>query len=428
MLCCLLLYIGLLTHANILFYLWEVVILVLFPILPAVLISTILLIVMRFAKFVRNKDRFQFIISIILITCVLVLESRTFTGLFSIETDEQAIKQLSTFGQNAEQMGQYLLIVNPSVNMLASPFSGKAFLAFLKLVLYSGIAMVIFLAIGRITYLKDIVKNLTTYTKRKKKILRIDKVAKYQKVRKSYLLKEFKILLRQPVFFMQCVFPVIFILVTAVILMIGILPVIAQIMQEPEIQKIMQGATFDTEIMSAILIVMQILFSLSSLSLTAISREGKNATFMKQIPISLYRQFIYKNIPQICLNTLVTIVVLGLIWYLAPSMNGIYMLLLWGISMFMNLINSYLMLIADLRRPNLNWDTEYAVVKKSDNKIFQYAFLIISVLVLMYLGNLFDNSDILVALVGELIMFAVLFIGMDRCVKKWQNKLFNKIM
>lgn len=420
-------YIGLLTHANILFYLWEVVILVLFPILPAVLISTILLIVMRFAKFVRNKDTFQLIISIFFITCMLVLESKTFTGLFSIETDEQAMKQIVALGQNAEQTGQYLLIVNPSVNMLANPFSGKAFLGFLQLFLYSGLAMVIFMAIGRVTYLKDIIKNLITDTKKKKKILKIEKVTKCRKVRKTYFLKEIKMLLRQPIFFMQCVFPVIFILVTAVILMVGLLPIIAQIMQEPEIQTTMQGITFNTEIMNAILIAMQILFSLSSLSLTAISREGKNAIFMKQIPISLYRQFLYKNIPQICLNTLVTIVVLGLIWYLVPSMNGIHMLLLWGISMFMNLINSYLMLIVDLKRPNLNWDTEYAVVKKSDNKIFQYAFMILNVLFLMYLSKIFSEMNILIALIGEIIVFAILFVILDRCVKKWQNKLFNKI-
>lgn len=382
---------------------------------------------MRFAKFVRNKDVFQLMISIILITCVFLLQTNAFTSLFSIETDEQAIEQFNEFSQNAKNIGQYFFIVNPSSTMLKNPFSGQAILAFLQLILCNGIAIAVFVAIGRVTYLKDIVRNLVTYTKKKKKVVKIEKETKFRKIRKSYLQKELKMLIRQPIFFMQCIFPVVFILLTAVVLVFVLLPILMQIVQDQEMQKILQNTSFDTEVMSAILIVIQILFSLSSLSLTAVSREGKNATFMKQIPISLYRQFIYKNIPQMVLNTIVTIVVVGLISYLVPSISNIYLLLVWIISMLMNGINSYLMLIVDLRRPNLDWDTEYAVVKKSDNKIFQYAFLIVSVLFLMYLGNVFDSVDILVALLGEIVVFAILFITIDRCVKKWQSKLFNKI-
>ena len=34
-------------------------------------------------------------------------------------------------------------------------------------------------------------------------------------------------------------------------------------------------------------------------SITAISRDGSNAVFMKYIPVSLYKQYIYKTIPNI---------------------------------------------------------------------------------------------------------------------------------
>lgn len=85
------------------------------------------------------------------------------------------------------------------------------------------------------------------------------------------------------------------------------------------------------------------------------------------------------------------------------------------------------MLVVDLRRPNLDWDTEYSVVKKSDNKLFQYVLMIVNVLFLMYIANIFEDLDILIALIGETIIFAVIFILIDRCIKKWQKKLFNKI-
>ncbi len=52
------------------------------------------------------------------------------------------------------------------------------------------------------------------------------------------------------------------------------------------------------------------MFSISNISLTAISREGKNAIFSKYIPLDLYKQFLYKNVLQTILNIIVSIIVL----------------------------------------------------------------------------------------------------------------------
>lgn len=85
------------------------------------------------------------------------------------------------------------------------------------------------------------------------------------------------------------------------------------------------------------------------------------------------------------------------------------------------------MLIVDLRRPNLYWDSEYSVVKKNNNKAFQYILMIANVLFLMYIAKLLENLSIEVVLVVEFFIYFILFIVIDRCVKKWQRKLFNKV-
>lgn len=85
------------------------------------------------------------------------------------------------------------------------------------------------------------------------------------------------------------------------------------------------------------------------------------------------------------------------------------------------------MLIVDLRRPNIDWSTEEAVVKKSDNKLFQYALMIVNILILLYIGTIFKEIDILIAMIAELAIYTIIFVILDRCVKKWQVKLFNKI-
>ena len=256
----------------------------------------------------------------------------------------------------------------------------------------------------------------------------INKDIKLGNRRKTYIVKELKMIAREPIYLMQCVFPVIIILVTIIIVLAVGLPIIEEALKDESIYNAMQNLSFNTEVVCDILIVLQVLFSISNISLTAISREGKNATFIKYIPIELYKQFVYKNIPQILLNFFVLIVILGIIWYLVPSINVLYLFMIFIIAMLINLINSYLMLIVDLRRPNLNWEAEYTVVKKSDNKFFQYAFMIVNILFLMYIAKILEDMNILVGLIIEMIIFALLFIILDRFIKKIQNKLFNKII
>lgn len=419
---------GLLTHAYFTFFIWEVIILAIFPILLAAVVSTLMLIIMKLARFIKNKDIFQIMITVILTTLVCFLETKALQGLFYIETNEQVIEKFNNFSQKAEEVGKYFLIINPSVFILSNPTNIKAVLSFIQLLVYNVIGVGIFTVIGKKTYLKDILKNLVTYSKKKRKSIIIAEKTKYQKRWHSYITKELKILLREPIYFMQCIFPVMIILITGIIIITVLLPIITQVMQDESISNALQNLTFNMEAACDILILLQVLFSISNISLTAISREGKNAAFIKYIPIDLYKQFLYKNIPQVMLNLIVSVVVLGMIWYLIPSINILYLWMIFIIATFINIINSYLMLVVDLRRPNLDWDTQYSVVKKSDNKLFQYALMIVNVIFLMYIANILEDENILVALLFEMVVFIVIWIILDRCIKKWKNKLFNKII
>lgn len=419
---------GLLTRAHIVFYISEIIILLIFPILLATVVSTVILVIMRFARFIRNKEAFQIIITVFLIILVCVLESKAIQGLFGIGSDEQALERFRSFSQKVEEIGKYFLIINPCILILNEPVSITAIIAFMKLVFFNVIFGGIFVLIGKITYLKDILRNAVSSTNKKRGHISIRKNIKYRKKGNSYIIKELKTLIRAPIFLIQCVFPVMIILITALIILVALLPAISEIIQDETIGNAMKNLSFNVEVVCDILVILQILFSISNISLTAISREGKNVIFIKYVPIELYKQFLYKNIPQIILNLLVSIVVLGIIWYLMPSINIFYLFMILMIATFINFINSYLMLVVDLRRPNLDWDTEYSVVKKSDNKLFQYVFMIINVLFLVYLAKIFENINIIFALIGETVIFAFIFIIIDRSIKKWQNKLFNKII
>lgn len=421
---------GMLTSANFLYYFWAIIIIAIFPILIAVIIGILTLIIMRFAKFVRNKEIFQIIITILLIAVIFGVEYVATNELFSIQSNDQALNRVIDISERMEGINKYFLIINPIIKILSNASSFQSILYFLQIILYNIIGISIFILIGKVTYLKDILKNMVSIgkIKKKNKKINLNKNIQSKGVAKAYILKEIKLLIRQPAFFMQCIFPVISLLITAIIIIVGIYPVVMQAMQDEQVKSAIEKITFNTEVICDILIVLQVLFSISNISLTAISREGKNAVVIKYIPVEFYKQFIYKNIPQFVLNLLITIVVLGLICYVIPGINVIYMIAIFLIATVINIINCYLMLIVDLRRPNLDWISEDAVVKRSDNKLFQYALMIVNILLLLYIATIFKEIDLIVGLIIELAFFTIIFIVIDRCVKKWQKKLFEKII
>lgn len=418
---------GLMVNVHFMFYLWEIIVLVFFPILLATIIGSIMLIIMRFTKFIKNKDLFQLIITSLLLMVVFFIQFKVTTELVTFNNNEEVLQQVGTVNDKFKNIGNYFLVINPSIDILSNPNSFSAFIALLKLIIFDFIGLMIFLVIGKFTYLKDILRNIVNYTNKKKKAVMKNKKSRSHSIGMTYILKETKMLIRQPTFFMQCVFPVIIVLITCIML-IGIFsPVIDELLQTAnngEFNKM----SFNAEILCYILIILQVLFSISNISLTAVSRDGRSALFVKYIPVELYKQFIYKIMPQVLLNLLLTIVLLSILWYFLPFMNIIYIFFVFVVAMMINFINSYLMLVVDLRRPNLNWSTEYAVVKKSNNKMFQYVFMIINVLFLMYLAKIFENVNIIITCVSEILIFVIIFIVIDRCVKKWQDKLFNKII
>ena len=418
---------GLMANNSLLFFIWSIVILIAFPVFIALIISILMLIIMRFVKFIRNKDIFQIFITLMLVGIILFVEFKATQEFFYVENNNQALAQMVSISDRMQVINNTFLIINPTIYMLSEPSSLNAIASFFAIMGYSIIAFLLFITIGKITYLKDLLKSLTSANKKHKQLKTAEVKNKTKGIAKAYIEKEIKILIKEPAFFMQCIFPSLILLITAIIILISASPMIQQLMQNKEIKSELERFSFNTEIVCNILIILQVLFSISNISLTAISREGKNAVFIKYIPVELYKQFLYKIMPQFVLNLIITIIALGIVWHLAPSIAIINMLIIFAIATIINLINCYLMLVVDLRRPNLDWESAQAVIRKNDNKLFQYALLIINVLVLLYFANVLKNIELLNALIVELIIFSIIFIIIDRCIHKWQKKLFNKI-
>ena len=228
-------------------------------------------------------------------------------------------------------------------------------------------------------------------------------------------------------FFMQCVYPVFVWLITLIIMSIIIVPKAQIVFANEEFRSSLGNISFNITVVYFILGILQLLFTMSPASLTAISREGKKAIFIKYIPMSFFRQFVYKGIPQIFINMLSIIVVFSIIYISIPSIGIKYILMMFLLAILLNILNSYTMLIIDLKRPKLEWDTEYAVLKQNNNKMFQYSFTIFIIILFMYLNKILKDIDLNISLyiTGIIFLFFIFFINVF--VKIKQDKIFNKI-
>lgn len=429
------------------YFIYLIPVLLLFPIFICLIVCTLMLFIMKLSKFIKNKDTFQVIIVLALTILLTVGEIKIMQELFSNEstgnmqqneivndkTNEESLEEIRGmilgFNTKLTNANEKLLVINPSVNILSEPTLG-ALIELIKIISIDILAFAVFILVGKITYLKNILKNVEKVSmNNKNKISKINGEYKYKskKIGKSYVAKELKTLLKNPTFFMQCIFPIFMLLIAFIALANIMWPVILDTMKLEEMKEVADSITFGIEFEAIILSIIQLLFTLSNISITAISREGKNAILMKYIPVPLYKQFIYKNIPQILVNTIIILTVIITIHFLAPAIAWGYLIITFIIAMLMNIINSFLMVITDLKRPNLNWDSEYTVMKQNNNKLFQYVLTIAIIVILSYISKVCVNFNFNISLMAIMIIFAVILIIIDKYVKINIVSLFKNI-
>lgn len=422
---------GILTSQTILYYLFEIIILIIFPIAISLIISIVMMCAMKILKYIKNKDLVQFILTFILLSAVVFVEYTAFGTLLKNKGEgesssiqiEEGIKLINN---KIKEANSCLLFINPLVETLERP-NMYGFINIIKILFIDFVLFILFIITGKKTYLKDVLKNISYLTSVKNN--RKKRINKYKKHNKSfsYLIKEVRNLFRNPMFFMQCVYPIITCLMITVMMSMVIIPKFREALNNETIRNQFNDLSFDITAVCIILGIIQIFFMLSPASLTAVSRDGKNAKFIKYIPISLYSQFIYKGIPQIIINIISIIGVVTTIHITIPEIKMKYIFEISMLAILLNIINSYIMLIVDLINPKLEWDTEYAVLKQNNNKIFQYVFSIISILFLIYMDNIFTDLNLEIALGYMAIIFISIIILINIFVKIKIKSLYKKI-
>ena len=423
---------GIYSNSSLFYYFYEIIILIIFPIFLSASVSIIMMFVMKISKFVKNKDTFQigvtFILVLIMTGFLYGLLGNYFENNIQIEESQDATSLIKQFVENnkIKEASKYFLVINPSADILLKS-NWSSLIEIFKIIFVDLIAIILFILIGKKNYLKDVLINNTFLKTKKTNQIKLEKKLKIKKIYNSYIFKEIKTLYRNPIFFIQCIFPVFALTLSFSFLIIRVVPEFRVMLENEDFRNHIGDLTFDITAVYIILGIIQFFFMLSPTSLIAVSREGKNAFFMKNIPVSLYRQFIYKGIPQIIINLFPIIVLLCVIHFMIPEILLKYIIEIFILAILLNIINSYSMLIVDFLNPKINWDTEYEVLKQNKNKIFQYFFTVIIIVFLILLNSAFENINLDIAIFITGIIFTILILVLMIITKKKDKKIFRKI-
>ena len=416
---------GILTGAEIVYYITMLLAVILVPILPVLLISIIVMGIMSFAKLTKNRNKFQLLATALLLVIVVALSIST-SSMQDDLTNEEMAQMLVEANGTIEMIKGYIPTVDYLIEALTTNNLVTTVIEVLKTIAITAISFVVYMLISQKIYFKGLVGNLFGGgTARTKKGIK-QKEYKNSKLYKSYVGKEFKSLARNPVFLMQCLIPAI--LIPIIMVIITYTGISSDGMGFEQINQMVGQMPINTFMIACIILgVIQFFTMFIYIAITAVSRDGENAVFMKYIPVPLYKQYIYKIIPNIIMYVVSIAITLGITEYIL-HLPIITLILLFVVSTIMGVLQSIVMIIIDLKRPKLNWDSEYAVAKQNLNLIFPMLFSMLNIGIMIGAVALLKNINVYLGLGIVGVLYIVATVVINKYLYNNQNKLADKII
>ena len=416
---------GILTGAGIIYYLTMIFAVILLPILPVLLISMLVMFIMSFAKLTKNRNKFQ-LFAMLLILAIIMAISISTSGMKQDLTNEEMAQMVVQANGMIELVKGYVPTVDYLMEALTTNSLFTAIVEVLKTLGITIIGFIVYMLIAQKIYFKGLVGNLFGGGASSSNKEINQKEYRNSKLYKSYVGKEFKNMARNPVFLMQCLIPAILIPIIMVVVVFAGFN--SDGMGLEQITQMAQQMPTNTFFIACIILgVIQFFTMFIYVSITAVSRDGENAVFMKYIPVSLYKQYIYKIIPNIIMNIVTILVTLGMAEYLL-NLPVITLIALFVVATIMGILQSIAMIIVDLKRPKLNWDSEYAVAKQNLNLVFPVLLSMINIAILVGFVYLLKDINVYIG-VGILgILYVIATFITNKYLYNKQYELAEKII
>lgn len=340
--------------------LFSIVIFVLMPIYPLVLSSIISMLIMRFVPFFKNRDRFNLIAGILSVVVALGF-SFTFNK-FTMTQDPTTLISTLMSGNNSliTMLGYFF----PGVPFAAHAFVDADVLSFLIFIIITIASLIVCLLLGKVLYFKGLIGFSETSSSRKK--LSTKELGKLNTRRNrllTYTGKELKLLIRTPIFLMNCIgssiiFPI----------LMFILPMFeGDALSFTQIPKEFTDLlpTFWPYFLFGGIILGIFVGNLNLISSTAISREGTNVAFMKYIPMPLQEQLHAKVLSGILVSIFTDILMMAALYIIIPIFPLSMLIIAFASSLPAIIFSNYIGIYIDIKHPKLVWEQEVAAVKQN---------------------------------------------------------------
>lgn len=432
---------GIYAAYGISFYINFIIVLLLFPIFPAVIIGIIEMLLINFTKIFKNKDFMQMLISGVLIILLALFVGYFIKGIFDLTTEELEntieniqenpqlqVEKFNNLNEKVADINKKFLFIHQSSEILQGH---NILINYCKLIIINVIAILTFSFLGNKLYLKQLLANSAYIKDKKAKDIIIEKSIKKSSPSKSYIKKEFKMILKNPALALQCVYTNFLIAIIVLAMLSSLATQVRTVFKDEafiaEYGEEISNLKFDFPSFIVIAGVVQILGLFNYSSITSISREGINAKINKYIPIDFYDQFIFKNVPQIVINTGLSILLLAGIHVIIPEIELKYIFNAFIVSLIITITNSFILCLINCMNPRTNWVAEYEILKKNKNKLLQYVLIVFNISYLYYFSKLLGDMDVDGAIIILEIILSTILIAFNFIIYYFKNKLFKKI-
>ena len=363
-----------LENPNISFYFLAILIFLLIPIIPTIIASFIGYIIKLLTNNMKYKSVFQVILTFIFLIPILY---------FSFNSQNL----INNIVVSADKINKIITSIYYPIDLSILLITKFNILDLIIFILINIIPFIIFIVIGQVFYFKIISNN--------KKIYKISNNIKIivNKPIISLTKKELKRYFKSPVLMLNTLFGLILLLFFTIILCFK---------GKTLLVNLLSNYGINNNISTNMLFYGIICFSLSMTSITSssISLEGKSINITKSLPIDYKVIFISKILNSFIIEF--PFIILSILLYIICfSFNFLFIIELLLVSILIILLNGIIGLIINLKYPKLNYNNDTEVVKQSKSSIISvfcgFIIFILSILEFIFLYDIL-NLDILIGI------------------------------
>jgi len=347
--------------ADPLLILRAVLILPLIPAIPLAIAALIALIVTRISALSRHRDLMITLLSVLFMVGVILLQTQIGNLAVTLEGDPDAI--IGLLADNRALMSLIAKGFPPAAwAAVALTGSGDWLAGLILFVAASAALLALTIAAGGLLYRKGALAGVEARGGGKKGY-RTEAVRSQSGIT-SILMREFKLILRSPVYALNCMVGIIILP-----LMLFILPVMGA--SDPEIAMLSDGIRAAPPALSMLILAggLMLITCTGTAASSTVSREAPYLWIARTIPMPIGKQIFGRFLCGMAINAagmLITCALAAAVWHMPVLATAGALVLAISVSVSATALS----MLPDILRPKLTWASEAEAVKQNINVLF----------------------------------------------------------